>query len=221
MVKARPNKPILICVYGFPGAGKSFTARNLANDLGMAHVSAERLRGELFDRPEYTAREEAAVVRLMNYMTGAFLEAGVSAVYDINAVRVGQRRALRALAHRHQAEYLLLWLQIDQETALARHQNRDRRTADDKFAVPHTTESFSYFIGEMQNPESSEEYLVLSGKHGFAIQKSAIISRLYKLGLISGELVQANITKPELVNLIPAPAEDRVDLSRRNITING
>ncbi len=221
MTKTRPNKPILICVYGFPGSGKSFTARNLANDLGMAHVSSERLRGELFEQPAFSAREDTVVIRLMNYMTEAFLEAGVSVIYDFNAIRASQRRALRALAHRHQAEYLLLWLQVDQESALMRHQNRDRRTMDDKFSTPHTLDSFSYFVDQMQNPDANETYLVLSGKHGFSIQKSAIISRLYKLGLVSGESVQANITKPELVNLIPGPADERIDLSRRNIIING
>jgi hypothetical protein len=70
----------------------------------------------------------------------------------------------------------------------------------------------------MQNPQA-EEYLVISGKHSFTTQKGAIINRLYQTGLISSENVQGNVTKPELVNLVPNPHTGRVDFSRRNITI--
>jgi hypothetical protein len=71
----------------------------------------------------------------------------------------------------------------------------------------------------MQNPQA-EDYLVISGKHTFATQKSAIINRLYQIGLIESGAVQSSIAKPGLINLVPNPHAGRVDLSRRNITIH-
>jgi predicted kinase len=217
MNKTVLDKPVLICLYGFPGSGKSYVARNLANSVNMAHVSADRIRSELFRNPRYDAQENAVVLHLMNYMSEEFLDAGVSVIYDTNAARAGQRRSLRELARHHKADYLLVWLQIDADSAFARIQNRDRRTADDRYAQDHNQDSFNTLTAAMQNPQD-EDYMVISGKHAFITQKNSIISRLYHRGLISGETMRSNVAMPELVNLIPnpfsAPASDE-----RSITI--
>lgn len=218
MAKIVLNKPVLICLYGFPGSGKSFVARNLTEHIQMAQVSSDRIRSELFANPRYDPQENAIVMHLMNYMVEQFLSAGMSVVYDVNALRLGQRRKLRELAAKHRAAYLLVWLQIDVESAFARTQRRDRRTADDKLAQPQTRESFNHQLATMQNPED-EQYLVLSGKHAFVTQKSAVVNRLYQIGLIPSETVQSNITKPGLVNLVPNRYASRADISRRDITI--
>lgn len=218
MNKVMLSKPVLICLYGFPGSGKSYVARNIAEVIQSVHVSGDRIRSELFENPRYDAQENAIVNHLMNYMCEEFLNAGVSVVYDTNAIRVGQRRKLRELARRHKAEYMLIWLQVDVDSAFARTQNRDRRTSDDRYAEPQTRATYDKQIAGMQNPQA-EDYLVISGKHTFATQKSAIINRLYQLGLLQSGAVQSSIAKPGLINLVPNPNAGRVDLSRRNITI--
>lgn len=220
MSKVVFTKPVLLCLYGYPGSGKSFVARNLATSVEMAHVNADRIRSELFQNPRYDAQENAIVAHLMNYMTEEFLNAGVSVVYDTNALRSSQRRALRELARKHHAEYLLIWLQIDIESAYARTQARDRRTADDKHAEPQTQLTFDKQAAAMQNPKD-EEYLVISGKHAFITQKSAIINKLWQKGLISSDALQHNVAKPELINLVPYPQQSvPEDLSRRNISVS-
>jgi predicted kinase len=218
MNKVELAKPVIICLYGFPGAGKSYVSRNLASVLQLAHVNAERIRAELFDSPHYDAQENAIVNHLMDYMTEEFLNSGVSVVYDTNAMRVAQRRRLRELARKHKADYMLIWLQIDQDSAFFRAQNRDRRTSDDKYSLPASQEFFQSQLNGMQNPQG-EDYLVISGKHTFTTQKSAVINRLYQMGVLGSEYVQSSVAKPELVNLIPNPRTGRVDFSRRNITI--
>lgn len=219
MSRLQLNKPILICLYGFPGSGKSYFARNLADYVQLAHLDADRLRAELFKNPRYDAQENAVVFHLINYLTDTLLSAGVSVVYDTNALRGGQRRRLRDLAAKHKAEYLLVWLQIDAETAFARTQNRDRRTHDDRFAEPQSSDTFQRQLSTMQNPKD-EHYLVISGKHAFVTQKSTLINKFYQMGLITSDTVQTNIAKPELINLVPSPQAGRVDLSRRNISIS-
>jgi predicted kinase len=218
MNKIALNKPVLICLYGYPGSGKSYVARNLSETLQCVQISGDRIRNELFENPRYDAQENAIVSHLMNYMTQEFLSAGVSVVYDINAMRLNQRRRLRELAKKYRADYMLIWLQIDIESAFIRTQNRDRRTNDDKYAEPQNRMDFDRQISGMQNPQS-EDYLVISGKHTFATQKSAIVSRLYQMGILVSNAVQTSVTKPGLINLIPNPSMGRVDLSRRNINI--
>ncbi len=218
MNKVNLAKPVLICFYGFPGSGKSYVSRNLTSVLNIAHISADRIRSELFQTPRYDAQENSIVAHLMNYMAEEFLNSGVSVIYDSNLSRIGQRKKLIEMAKKHKAEYMLVWLQIDHLSAFARTQKRDRRTADDRFTQEHTQATFDHLISSMQNPHN-EDYLVVSGKHSFITQKGAVINRLYQMGLVNFENVQSNVTKPELVNLVPNPHSGRVDFSRRNITI--
>ena len=155
----------------------------------------------------------------MDYMTGEFLSAGLSVIYDVNAMRAGHRRLLRDMARKHHAEPILVWLQIDVESAFARLGTRDRRRMDDKFAAPTDRATFERVAGAMQNPQN-EDYIVVSGKHTFDTQLSAFVKRLRELGLVpSVQAVTSKVAKPGLVNLIPNPAAGRVDLSRRNIMI--
>ncbi|HVI60533.1 MAG TPA: AAA family ATPase, partial [Candidatus Saccharimonadales bacterium] len=154
----------------------------------------------------------------MNYMAEEFLSAGLSVVYDINAARGRQRHQLRQLAHRCHAQPLLVWFQMDQDTAFSRNQKRDRRRADDKYASSWDRTTFETVIGEMQNPSSTETYAVVSGKHLFNTQQSAVIRKLRDIGVLSTDDASSKTIKPGLVNLIPK-APGRVDMSRRNISI--
>ena len=219
MPKTELSKPVLICLYGYPGSGKSYVARNLALEIQAAQVSSDRIRSELFQNPRYDAQENAIVTHLMDYISEEFLGAGVSVIYDTNALRAVQRRKLRELARKHKSQYMLIWIQVDLDTAFSRTQERDRRTMDDKYAEPQTKNTFDRQLSGMQNPDG-EDYMVLSGKHSFQTQKNLIINKLYQLGLLGSEAVQHRIAKPELINLVPNPQAGRVDFNRRNISIN-
>ncbi len=219
MSKVVPNKPLLVLLYGFPGSGKTFFARQICEHLQAAHVQGERIRTELFETPRYDREENSVVEHLTEYMAGEFLNAGLSVVYDSNAIRLSQRRSLRELARKCRATPVLIWFQIDADSAFARASKRDRRRADDKYAPPIDTETFERLAGGMQNP-SNEDYIVISGKHTFNTQLSAFMKRLSELGLISpSEPAGRSVVKPGLVNLVPNPAAGRVDMSRRNIII--
>jgi predicted kinase len=218
MQKVIPNKPLLILLYGYPGAGKTYFARQLVEQLQAAHVHGDRIRSELFDEPRYDREENEVIAHLMDYMAGEFLNAGMSVVYDTNAMRLTQRRALRDLARKSGAQPLLIWQQIDLESAYLRASKRDRRKADDKHSPAVDRATFDRIASGMQNPQN-EEYIVISGKHVFGTQISALVKRLQELGLVTLNDTSAKLVKPGLVNLIPKPIAGRVDMSRRNIVI--
>jgi predicted kinase len=219
MNKISTTKPLLIMLYGFPGAGKSHFAKQLAESLQVAHVHADRIRHELFEKPRHDKAENEVITHLMGYMTEEFLAAGVSVIYDTNVMRKSQRKALRELARKAKAGFLLVWLQIDAESAFQRTQKRDRRKVEDKYAMPLTRADFEKATALMQNP-SDEDYVVISGKHTFHTQKNSVVKRLYEMGVIHSEEITSKVVKPELVNLIPNPLGGRVDVSRRNIRIH-
>ncbi len=205
-------------LYGFPGSGKTHFSRELCELIGAAHVQGDRIRHELFESPRYDKQENDVVTHLMEYMTEEFLNAGISVVFDINAMRLSQRRSLRDMARHSGAVPILIWLQIDTESAFQRTARRDRRKSDDKYAMPYTKESFENQIRYMQNPKD-EDYVVISGKHTFNTQRNAIMKKLYDMRLINVDSASANVVKPGMINLIPNPLAGRVDPTRRNIVV--
>lgn len=220
MAKIAPHKPFLLLFYGYPGAGKTYFARQFCEQVQAAHLQADRIRGELFEAPRYDQQENEIVNQLMNYMTEEFLAAGLSVAYDANATRLGQRRALRDMARKHHAQPVLIWFQLDQETAFTRNIKRDKRRADDKYAARWDRTSFESVVSHMQNPTAAEDYIVVSGKHLFNMQQSSIVRWLRDKGLLATDDASSQIIKPGLVNLIPKnPAAGRFDASRRNISI--
>jgi predicted kinase len=219
MAKIAPTKPLLILLYGFPGSGKTFFARQLCEQLIAVHVHADRIRAELFQEPTFSKEETHVVNSIMQYMAGEFLSAGVSVVYDTNAMRVAQRRMLRNLANKAGAETILVWLQIDPDSAFSRASQRDRRKTDDRYSRQLDKASFELLSNGMQNPQPTERYQVISGKHIFTTQKSAMLRHLLDRGLVSLDPNSTQLSKPGMVNLVPNPAAGRVDMSRRNITI--
>jgi predicted kinase len=218
MAKIQPLKPFLLLLYGYPGSGKTYFARQFAETVQAAHLQADRIRNELFEEPRYDKQENTIVSQLMNYMNEEFLSAGLSVIYDVNAIKAGQRKALFDIAHRYHATPLIIWFQMDADTAFGRNQKRDRRRADDKYAAQWDRTTFESYIANMQNPKPIEDFLVVSGKHVYNMQQSAVIAKLRTMGVLGSNDANSKVIKPGMVNLIPN-APGRVDLSRRNISI--
>lgn len=213
--KIVPTKPFVILLYGFPGSGKSTLARQLSDEISLAYLHEDRLAQELLGSSNNQGRQSR---ELMNFMTREFLRAGVSVIYDADVYRLNDRRAVYEIVRLAKAKPILLWLQIDPDTAYARTQRRDRRKTDDKYAKDYTPDIYQGTLNRMQNPEH-EEYIVLSGKHTFQSHRTALLKKLYDLGLITSNQAGHNVTKPELMNLVPKQLGGRTDLARRNINI--
>lgn len=219
--KISTNKPLLILLYGFPGAGKTHFARELSENLQCAHVHGDRIRFELFEDPRYDRQENSIVNQLMQYMSEEFLSAGINVIYDMNAMRKSTRATLREMARKRGAKTIVVWFQMDADTAYERTQKRDRRKADDKYAMEYTHDLFKRYISHMQHPEL-EDYVVVSGRHTYQSQQTAFFKKLLELGYIDTHNIQTKVVMPGLVNLIPRgnAGGGRVDMSRRNINIH-
>ena len=213
------NKPVLLLLFGYPGTGKSFFARQLATEVGAINVNSEHLRQEFFSNPTYSKQENDIVDHLMLYMAEQFLSAGVSVIFDVNAAKLKTRSLLREIAYRNKAKSALIWVQLDIESAFMRVAKRDRRKIDDKLSIPLDRSTFDNLVNQMQNPQRNEDYVVISGKHTFNSQKDTVLRKMRDIGLINIESSSVKFAKPELVNRIPNPLAGRVDPSRRNISI--
>lgn len=203
MNKLLPNQPFLLTLYGYPGSGKTYFARQFCDEVQAAHLEQDRIRYELFENPRFSKQENYALNRISEFMIGEFLSAGISVVFDMNAMRLSQRMSLRELARQHKAKPLLMWFQVDPDSAFIRNEKRDRRKNDDRWAVGYDVEQFRQIAGYMQNPEPTEDFVVVSGKHTYASQLSGVMRKLAELDVIKRDQAASKMVKPELVNLIP------------------
>lgn len=216
--KITPVKPFILMLYGFPGSGKTSFSRQISEELGIIHLQEDKVRVDLFGANVSPGAMKGAK-KVLNYMAHDYLKAGMSIVYDSGMFRASDRRKVRELALQTKAAHLLVWLQADPETTFDRTQARDRRKADDKYALEYTEDDYRNILAHMQNPEH-EDYIVVSGKHTFNSQRSAVIKKLFDKGLINIEDMSAKTVKPELTNLIPKnPVQMRGDIIQRNISI--
>jgi predicted kinase len=219
MEKILPSQPFLLLLYGFPGAGKTYFARQFTETIQAAHLEQDRIRYELFAQPKYTKQENSALNRIMEFMTSEFLGAGISVVMDMNAMRVSQRRILKDMANRANAKTIVVWFQVDADTAFMRNQKRDRRKADDRFAVGYDVDAFRQLAAYMQHPEPTESFVVISGKHTFANQMSGVLKKFVDMHIVKATAVAHKMIRPELVNLVPVPQDRSSRQVRRNIVL--
>lgn len=218
--KIVPSKPVLIMLYGFPGSGKTYFARQFAEHFQAAHLEQDRIRAELFERPTFSKQENSALGRITEFMVNEFLTAGISVILDMNAMRVSQRRAYREIARLAQAKALVVWFQVDADTAFARNAQRDRRKADDRYAVGYNVDMFKQLAAYMQHPEPTEDFVVTSGKHSFPGQMSSVMKKLSDMDVLKMSAASHQMVRPELVNLVPVrPTPSAGKPHRRNIVL--
>ena len=218
MAKILPHKPFLLILYGYPGSGKTYFSRQFAEEVQTANLQSDRVRSELFEKPRYDQQENNVIAQLMDYMTEEFLSAGLSVIYDTNAMRNVQRKALREIAKKHNAIPILVWFQVDVESAFARNVKRDKRRADDRHAAAWDRTTFDSIISYMQNPDYHEDPVVASGKHHYQTQRNTVMSKMRDKGVLQVQDYVSNLAKPGMVNLVPTNT-DHIDSSRRNISI--
>lgn len=56
---------MIIIVFGLPGTGKSYFASRLAKSLDADYVNTDKLRKQLFSKPEYTEDEKKLIYKRM------------------------------------------------------------------------------------------------------------------------------------------------------------
>lgn len=215
--KVLPSKPFLMLLYGYPGAGKSTFARQFTGEMPIVHLDETKIKYELHESTKGQAVGGAE--EIIDFMVKEFLAAGVSVILDKNVSKVRDRKKYMHLAKKaNSSPVLLIWIQLDPESAFMRTQKRDRRKSEEKYALEYSKSDFQQLINESQNPDN-EDYVVISGKHTFQTQRGSVMKKLFEKGILSRQDAHSKVVKPGLVNLIPQPMEGRDDFPRRHISI--
>ena len=147
---------------GYPGSGKTTTAKVIHELTGAVHLWADHIRRERFGSPTYTHQENLDLYNHMNELTAELLAAGNSVIFDTNFNFYKDRQHLREIAKAHNAEAKLIWVNTPKQVA------RERATNG---AHIHTTrvlgdmpaEDFERMSKQLEEPRPDESYITVEG----------------------------------------------------------
>lgn len=154
------NQPHAIVMLGIPGSGKTFFAEQFAATFGAPLVNID-------DIAKHAATEKAAY-SLAEQQINELLKTKHTIVIEIGSATKQSRIYLSQKLKKAGYKPLYIWVQTDVDTAYARTA-KQKNTPFDVYKAQ---------VERFASPSSSEEALVISGKHTYATQARIVLKKL-------------------------------------------
>jgi predicted kinase len=158
---ARWFKPVLIGIFGVPGAGKTEVAHYLADRHPILVLSTDALR------LRYGLESGLVTRRIMDEVAAHLLPQRVSIVFDGIHLAVKDRQAVRQLASTHQADAHLIYVvahpEIIEQRLQARMQRNEQMSAEGKFVI--TPKHFLRIVSYLEPPTDDETVIQVDTSH--------------------------------------------------------
>ena len=156
------SKPTLYLMLGYPGAGKTTVAKLIQQLTGATNLWADHIRRERFGIPTYKHSENLELYQHLNNLTSELLAAGNSVIYDTNFNFYKDRERLRAMADKHQARAVVIWLTTPKSLAKQRAtENANSQTTRVLGNMP--IKEFDRMSHNLQPPRATERVLEIDG----------------------------------------------------------
>lgn len=153
--------PKLYYFIGAPGAGKTTLAQAIAQKTGGKHLWADQERHKLFEQPTHAQSESDELYRKLNEAADYLLEQGRSVIYDTNFNFYADRAKMRAIADKHGAGTVLIWLttpnRIAKQRAVGEHKTRNGYT------IVMTEQQFDTITSKLEPPHKDEKVIKIDG----------------------------------------------------------
>ena len=154
---------------GLPGSGKSYVAQHLVESFGFTRLSGEGVTHALFGSDKCSGEEYALAYETLRQCALDLLQQGYSIVIDgTNLKKVFRQQIYDDVPHQPS---VLLYLTIDQATALRRIENRVKSTADPtNVSSGCSPKTFAAFQDQLEEPSVGEprHFIIPSDDHIFS-----------------------------------------------------
>ncbi len=147
---------------GFPGSGKTTTARIIEEITGAEHIWADRERMKLFGRPTHHPNESSELYKRLNATTDKLLSEGQSVIFDTSFNYFKDRNFMRELTHRNNAALVLIWVETPKELAKARALTMDH-ARNNHYGHIMSPDQFARITDHVETPEDHERAVSLDG----------------------------------------------------------
>lgn len=154
-------KNTLYMMLGYPGAGKTTTAKVIHKLTGAIHLSSDTLRTSLFPKPKFTPMEHEQLYAELDRLCGQLLADGKDVVYDANLNRYQHRREKYDICKRTGALSVLIWVKTSRELARERAMHDSRRHLWPPGEKPDNM--FNRIADIIEPPRAGEPYIKIDG----------------------------------------------------------
>lgn len=168
---------------GHPGSGKSYFAKQLAPKIHAVRFNADHMRKSMFSNPEEIAdrKNNPIVFGAIDYAVGEVLHAGYNVIYDIQHNARSKRETGEAIATKHDALAVLVWIKTPYEVALKRGQDRDETADQRKRSEEEMRKSIDFFMKALEEPHPNEQCIIIDGTIPFEKQYESFVDQLKKI----------------------------------------
>jgi len=167
------SKPHIIIMVGIPGSGKTFFADQFASTFNAPTVSTDKIRNNIFEKPNYGRSEESIVNKTALYLLDEILKSGRTIVFDGSTGSRSERDFIAKTSRAAGYEPLFVWLQTEIATA----KSRTLKLKTDK-STRMSEDQFNNKVSRFTNPTHTEKFVVISGKHAHSSQLRIVLKRL-------------------------------------------
>lgn len=172
------SPPLLLLVMGLPGSGKTFFARQFAEQYKLPYISEDRIRYELFESPQFSDSETEIIGRIRDWSMEQLYLSNKTMVVDGLLLKAKQRKELIKTAEKNSFRVITVWVQTDLNTSEDRSSKRDRRNVDSKYSFSIDQSVFDDAKKQLERPGEKETSVVISGKHAYKSQALTVIRKI-------------------------------------------
>ncbi len=162
---------------GYPGAGKTTTAKIIHRLTGAVHLWGDRERRQKFGEPTYTHQENLSLYNELNKVAENLLAEGKDVIFDTNFNFYKDRQHLRDIAKKQGARTIILWLTTSKELAKERATD-NAHMQDTRILGNMPVEAFERMSHNLEPPQRDEIYVEVSGTN---VSEQSVKEMLNKL----------------------------------------
>lgn len=155
------RQPTLYLMLGFPGAGKTTTAKIIHELTGAEHLWADHIRREMFGTPKYTSLENTQLYEHMNNMTEKLLADGKDIVFDTNFNFFKDRKRLSEMAINYGGRAIVVWVTTPRD--VARERATDGGGHHTRVLGDMPVEVFERMSNNLEKPRPNEDVIEVDG----------------------------------------------------------
>lgn len=146
---------------GYPGSGKTTTAKIIRQLSGAEHLWADLVRRDMFGRPKYTHTENIQLYGHMNNLAEKLLKEGRDVIFDTTFNFYKDRQRLRQIAHQSGAKAYVIWVTTPKD--IARRRATDGGGHHTRVLGDMPVEEFERMSGHLEPPRPDETVIKVDG----------------------------------------------------------